>query len=129
MDRRNTLCIEALAEIKATIDGHSDQPVKDIIYGLIGELNEVPERIVAVANQFRGHIWTLPRPARHHHVLWAIDQVHPGCAIECYPEFQGFLTDTGRWVGRAQAATIAIAAGQTSKLRFSSRDLYSEDLW
>lgn len=29
---------EALAEIKATVDGHSDQPVKDIIYGLLAEL-------------------------------------------------------------------------------------------
>ena len=29
---------EALAEIKATVDGQSDQPVKAIIYGLLAEI-------------------------------------------------------------------------------------------
>ena len=38
LTRRNALMVEALAEIKATVDGGSDQPVKDIIYGLIEEL-------------------------------------------------------------------------------------------
>lgn len=39
-DRRlSTLHVEALAEIKATVDGHSNQPVRDIIYGLIDEIN------------------------------------------------------------------------------------------
>lgn len=32
---------EAMAEIKATIDGGSDQPVKDIVYGAIEELKEL----------------------------------------------------------------------------------------
>lgn len=32
------LLVEALAEIKATVDGDSGQPVRDIVYGLIEEL-------------------------------------------------------------------------------------------
>tara|TARA_R110002072_G_scaffold63430_2_gene157821 strand:+ start:145 stop:399 length:255 start_codon:yes stop_codon:yes gene_type:complete len=36
--RLAALNAEALAEIKATVDGDSDQPVKDIIYGLLKEI-------------------------------------------------------------------------------------------
>lgn len=38
------LFIEALAEIKATVDGKSDQPVKDIVYRLIEEVPELRKR-------------------------------------------------------------------------------------
>lgn len=38
--RRHDLYCEALAEIKATVDGDSDQPVKDIVYGLLAEIEE-----------------------------------------------------------------------------------------
>lgn len=38
MARRNRLMVEALAEIKASVDGESDQPVADILSGLIEEL-------------------------------------------------------------------------------------------
>lgn len=36
--RLGELHVEALAEIKAAIDGASDQPVRDIIYGLLAEI-------------------------------------------------------------------------------------------
>ena len=86
------------------------------------------ETIVAVGNLLDGKIWTLPSPARHGHVLWAMDQVHPGRAIECYPQYQGFVTSEGRWVDRTEAASIAITAGQIKALKWPPY-LYSEDLW
>lgn len=41
------LMAEALAEIKATVDGESDQPVRDIIYGLLAEIEKLPKRALA----------------------------------------------------------------------------------
>ncbi len=38
------LLVEALSEIKASVDGESDQPVKDIVYGLLSEIEALPER-------------------------------------------------------------------------------------
>lgn len=38
-NRLHELNAEALAEIKATVDGKSEQSVKDIIYGLLDEIN------------------------------------------------------------------------------------------
>lgn len=40
-NRLHELNAEALAEIKATVDGKSDQPVRDIIYGLLEEINNL----------------------------------------------------------------------------------------
>lgn len=42
--RHEELMAEALAEIKASVDGHSDQPVRDIVYGLIAEIDSLPPR-------------------------------------------------------------------------------------
>lgn len=85
------------------------------------------ERIVAAAVHAYGATWSLPRPARHHNVLWAIDKAGLS-AIEPGPEAQGFLTSEGRFVGRREAAGIAIAAGQIITTKWPP-DLYSEDLW
>lgn len=38
LEKNNTILAEAMAEIKATVDGNSDQSVKDIVYGCIEEL-------------------------------------------------------------------------------------------
>jgi plasmid stabilization system protein ParE len=35
------ISVEALSEIKASVDGKSDQPVVDIIYGLLDEIAKV----------------------------------------------------------------------------------------
>jgi hypothetical protein len=37
-DRHLMIMAEALSEIKATSDGHSDQPIADIISGCLGEI-------------------------------------------------------------------------------------------
>lgn len=42
---------------------------------------------------------------------------------------QGFLTSRGRFVGRREAAQIAVTAGQIEVENLRSGELYSEDLW
>jgi hypothetical protein len=67
-------------------------------------------------------------PARHHtllHPFSAHTHRHVG------PDDQGFLTSTGRYVGREEALKIAIASGQPMidhPSRHASK-LFSEDLW
>lgn len=48
--------------------------------------------------------------------------------FSCPRHDQGFITNTGRYVDRIEAAQIAIAAGQISKLRHHSTELFSEEL-
>lgn len=73
---------------------------------------------------------SMPAPARHHNILHAI---FPLTGSPLGPKHQGFITSTGRYVGREEAMQLAIAAGQVDpknrKSGSSSRDLFSEDLW
>lgn len=85
------------------------------------------ERIVAAAVHAYGATWSLPRPARHGDVLFAIDQAGL-CALAHGPDSEGFLTSEGRFVGRLEAADIAVKAGQTDAPKWPPR-LFSEDLW
>jgi hypothetical protein len=81
---------------------------------------------VAVAISAFGIIASLPAPARHGDVLrklWDFNQT-----VVVGPDRQGFLTNTGRYVNRRDAAVIALAARQVDKL-MTDPDLYSEDLW
>ena len=43
-------------------------------------------------------------------------------------KLQGFMTKSGRFVGRVEAAEIAINCKQIKKLKYSSTELFSEDL-
>lgn len=70
---------------------------------------------------------TAPPPARHAHLL------HP-VANETVvgPDDQGFLTSEGRFVGRAEALAIAVAAKQPQidhPSKNAGGNLFSEDLW
>jgi hypothetical protein len=84
------------------------------------------ERIVAAAILWedRHPIW-LPAPARHHNVLHLIHYI---TLVDHVFGAQGFMTSEGRFVEREEAGQIALAAGQTDKLKWGP-DLYSEDLW
>jgi hypothetical protein len=72
-------------------------------------------------------VFHLPRPARHHHVMWCrllIDgQRTPGAAE------QGFITTTGRFVGRREAFEIATRHGQIIEKHGNPELLFSEDVW
>lgn len=92
-----------------------------------GEMSE-PERIecAAIVGQDDGVIYQLPRPARHSHVIaFMRAQGYTGIASRG----QGFITNTGRFVGRAEAKVIALAAGQVKGGKTISVTLTSEDLW
>lgn len=82
------------------------------------------EAIAAAAILFRGVVCVLPPPARHHTILHAIHALHPGEVIG--PDEQGFVTNFGRFVERAEARDIAVLAGQTDTVH---SHLFSEDLW
>lgn len=95
------------------------------------------ESITAAALLVDGTTWTLPRPARHHHLIAAYAQVnqrydHNGEPIgrpkPIMPSEQGFVTDAGRYVSRQEALNIALASGQMTKAAHPY-GLFSEDLW
>ncbi len=44
-------------------------------------------------------------------------------------EVQGFLTNLNRFVDRTEGASIALKTKQIEKLKYSSTELYSEDLY
>lgn len=90
--------------------------------------------IKAAACRFRGEIWTLPRPARHHHILhvmhevlgWNVEtrKVEPLTDEERIE--QGFVDDAGEFLGRRAAMLHAYLRGQISERK---AELFSEDLW
>jgi hypothetical protein len=66
---------------------------------------------------------------RHHNCMYlmiAITGLYQHLAGE---EIQGFLTSQNRFVNREDGAKIALKSGQIDKLNYSTKDLYSEDLY
>jgi hypothetical protein len=98
-------------------------------------LGPATEVIVAAAHLYqRAHdsddrrtvpvIVSAPPPARHHNLFIAWDRLGS-------PDESGFLTSTGRFVGREEALKIALASGQPM-IDHAGRHpdwLFSEDLW
>lgn len=84
-----------------------------------------PETIVGVAIQsLEGIVYTLPPPNRHNHVIVMMGR--PTFKQKCP---QGFITNTGRFVGRREAFLIAEKSGQLIRKTGQPDQLYSEDLW
>ena len=82
-------------------------------------------RIVSVAIKANGLIMSMPKPARHHHVIAAMPA---RMARAVLPSDQGFLTNKGEFVGREDGLKMATDAGQLLKPT-SHDELFSEDLW
>lgn len=90
--------------------------------------------IVAAACRFRGEIWTLPRPARHHHILHVMHEVlgWNGETRKVEPLAdeeridQGFVDDAGVFIDREMSAIAAFMCGQIAEKK---SELFSEDLW
>lgn len=75
---------------------------------------------------YKGVVYSLPRPKRHHHIIKHI--------VKCTRHkrvfgVQGFITDYGFFVNRFVGKSIAIKCGQLIARAGSSKRLYSEDLW
>ena len=69
-------------------------------------------------------IFSKPAPARHNHLVHEIAELLDR-VIE--PNEQGFLTSTGRYVGRDEAWQIASVAGQI--VDTLCQPLFSESIW
>lgn len=90
--------------------------------------------ITAVAVRHSGRVFSLPRPNRHHHVLWMIADKFKLYYVDARGDDQGFLDDTGRYLTRREALAVATACGQLIRQELGSAgsklgELYSEDLW
>lgn len=70
-------------------------------------------------------VFTLPRPNRHHNVMWLLHILGVGAG---QMHDSGFVLSDGTYAGRVEAADIALRSGQIETL-ISSPNLYSEDLW
>ncbi|MEE9923742.1 MAG: hypothetical protein PBV01_10320 [Brucella anthropi] len=134
--RSMTLADGALTEEDIHADDRNSDGHASFVGKMVGEsirdaLAKMADRefIVAAAIHHGGIIF-LPRPARHHTILQAMEtEMQIGGVIN--PQQQGFITSTGRYVNRTEAWYIAQAAGQIIR-KTSGEDtpnLYSEDLW
>lgn len=81
-------------------------------------------KIEAAAVRVDGVTYTLPRPARHFHVLQEVAKA----GVRARLDQQGFVTDCGRFLTRKQARGVADKAGQLKGPLIGSV-LTSEDLW
>lgn len=86
-------------------------------------------KITHVAIQYQGKTYSLPAPNRHHNVIRMI-AAENGVGVKG-PDVQGFLDDTGEFLNRRTAYTLAVANGQINRAQggYDGPDLYSEDLW
>ncbi len=66
---------------------------------------------------------------RHAHCLYQMCAMTGKRDCEVGESEQGFLTNKNRFVDRLEGAKIAIEAKQIEKLKFSSTQLFSEDLY
>jgi hypothetical protein len=94
----------------------------------------VEEHIISAAIKIKGEtgencIVSLPKPARHHHIIHFLDKnkIYDGSRI--YPYMQGFLTSEGRFADRNVAYRIAHHSGQLKEPKIFPPELFSEDLW
>ncbi len=83
--------------------------------------------IVAVAIRQDGSTFTLPRPARHHQVIY--DMVVLFGLTPPIKGEQGFITDEGTFVDRVTAKDIARSHGQLLPRASHLPELFSEDVW
>lgn len=84
------------------------------------------ETIVAAAIRVGGVVYSVPRPGRHHDVFKVMTERE---AAASRLDDQGFVTSTGRFVNRAEAARLARAAHQLIREPTPADTLTSEDVW
>jgi hypothetical protein len=82
------------------------------------------ETIERAAIRYAGKVYAVAQPGRHHDVIRSMTTA--GIAAHGH---QGFVTSTGRFVGRYKAMVIADHAGQLRCKRPARPELFSEDIW
>jgi hypothetical protein len=92
------------------------------------EVNRPP--ITHVAVRFRGKIWSLPPPNRHHDILRMIVEQTGATTVDSHGDDQGFLDASGRYLNRKQALLSAELNEQVKDPdNVRCGQLFSEDLW
>lgn len=87
-------------------------------------MSETIERAAVLKD---GKVYDVPRPGRHHTALRLVCE---SLALDFIGEHeQGFVTSTGRFVGREEAWALANAAGQVKPREWGPALLFSEDVW
>lgn len=89
-------------------------------------MSKSTETIVAAAIKQGDFVASVPRPGRHHNIINALARA--GVPIPIDGE-QGFLTSSGRFVGRRVGKIVAQRAGQDPRDTGLPDMLFSEDLW
>lgn len=89
-------------------------------------INDIPSELLRPVNCRTGIVFC---GHRHPHCLYQMVAITGKADHEAGHGVQGFLTDTNRFVDRNEAALIALSSGQIEKLQFSSKELFSEDLY
>lgn len=86
--------------------------------------------ITHVAIRFKGTVYSLPPPNRHHHVIWMIAKQLGVSHVDASGEDQGFLDASGRYLNRKQALVSAQVNGQIKNPDdIRAGQLFSEDVW
>ena len=86
--------------------------------------------ITHVAIQFRGVLYSLPKPNRHHHIISNIVMETGVDYVSFGESIQGFLDDQGNFLNRKQALRHALLNNQVlDKKKVFAGDLTSENLW
>jgi len=87
-------------------------------------------KITHVAIRFRGKVYSLPAPNRHHHVIGLIIQETGVDHVDSLGDDQGFLDETGTYLRRGQALISAQMFGQIKPgAVIRMNQLFSEDVW
>ncbi len=84
-----------------------------------------PKPILGVAILYKGIVYKLPAPNRHHHVIRMIGGIDG-------PDKQGFYSEDVDFMSRTFAMQVAIQTGQLKDRKpgqYSGDELFSEDMW
>lgn len=86
--------------------------------------------ITHVAICFKGIVYSLPKPNRHHNIIWKIVEETGIDKVDSYGDDQGFLDSAGKYLTRKEALDNARANGQLRDDRpIWNDELFSENLW
>lgn len=97
--------------------------------------------ILGVAIMWDGTMYAMPRPARHHNIIWTHAKYewnydHPDSIRAEGEHEQGFYDELGNFLSRREAALHALLFGQMIDADGEMVDyiprpprVYSEDLW
>ncbi len=84
-------------------------------------------KIEKAAIKYKGIVYSLPRPNRHHNIIYDLVYVK-GFTPPCSGE-QGFIDTMGSFLTRKEALSIAQSAKQIKNGKIIGGELTSEDLW